>query len=103
LPSPAAAAALIRQAGGLAILAHPSRLADEALAAVLIEDLDGIECDYAAYDPGVRATLREFALRRGKLVSCGSDYHGYFDGSYVNHRFEGSTALLTRLGITRER
>ena len=99
LPSPAKAAATIRAAGGIAILAHPERLRSNGLTDRLIADVDGIEALYAPYDPPARETLRQLAVSRGKLYTCGSDYHGYFNGAYVNPRFEAPPDLLSRLGI----
>jgi predicted metal-dependent phosphoesterase TrpH len=97
LPSPAGAAAAIRAAGGVAILAHPERLRSNGLADRLLGDVDGLEALYAPYEPPAREALRRLALSRGKLYSCGSDYHGYFNGAYVNPRFEAPQDLLTRL------
>lgn len=99
LPSPVAAAATIRASGGVAILAHPERLRVNGLARQLLADLDGIEAMYAAYDQSQRKTLRSLAAQSGKLYSCGSDYHGFFNGAYINPRFEAPPDLLAQLGI----
>ena len=99
LPSPALAAATIRASGGVAILAHPDRLRVNGLARRLLVDLDGIEAMYAAYDHSQRAALRALAAQSEKLYSCGSDYHGFFNGAYVNPRFEAPPELLARLGL----
>ena len=103
LPSPAAAARVVRDAGGVAILAHPERVRGDGLPSMLLGDVDGIEALYAPYEPSARETLRALALERGKLYSCGSDYHGYFNGAYVNPRFEAPAELLTRLGLADRR
>ena len=99
LPSPAGAAAAIRAAGGIAVLAHPERLRSNGLVDRLIDDVDGIEALYAPYEPQAREALRQLALSHGKLYSCGSDYHGYFNGAYANPRFEAPSDLLARLGL----
>lgn len=99
LPSPLAAAAAVRAAGGVAILAHPARVRGDDLAARFLSDVDGIEAMYAPYEPSERERLRSLAQTQGKLYSCGSDYHGYFNGQYVNPRFTAPTALLTRLRL----
>lgn len=99
LPSPSGAAAAIRGAGGLAILAHPERLRGDGVADTLLSDVDGIEALYGPYDASLRDALRALALSRGKLYSCGSDYHGYFNGPYANPRFEAPRELLARLGL----
>jgi predicted metal-dependent phosphoesterase TrpH len=100
LPSPARAAAAIRSAGGIAVLAHPERLRGSGAAAAFLDDLDGLEAMYAPYDAASREALRSLAVSRGKLYSCGSDYHGYFNGAYVNPHFEAARELLGRLGIS---
>ena len=98
LPTPAQAATIIRAAGGVAILAHPADLAANGHAVSLLESLDGLEALYSRYEPDVRDTLRDLARRHGKLYSCGSDWHGYFQGAYKNPKFEAQPELLTRLG-----
>ena len=99
LPSPAAAAQVIREAGGIAVLAHPARLNDDDLAESLARDLDGIEALYAPYERRDRDRLVALAERLGKLYSCGSDFHGHFEAKYENPRFEAPRALLERLGL----
>lgn len=97
LPTPTQAAALIRAAGGLAILAHPAELAANGQAVSLLEALDGLEAFYLRYEQDVRDTLRDLARRHGKLYSCGSDWHGFFQGPYKNPKFEAPPELLARL------
>ena len=99
LPSPAAAAATIREAGGVSLLAHPARVQGDGLVERLIDDVDGIEALYAPYDLAAREALRALAVSRQKLYSCGSDYHGFFNGPYANPRFEAQPELLARLGV----
>ncbi|HET9342004.1 MAG TPA: PHP domain-containing protein [Candidatus Eremiobacteraceae bacterium] len=99
LPTPAEATEAIREAGGVAILAHPDRVGSDGLVETLLTDVDGIEAYYARYAPADREALRALAERNGKLYSCGSDYHGYFGGAYVNPRFEAPDALMVRLGL----
>lgn len=99
LPSPAQAAWTIREAGGIAVLAHPDRVGSEDLVRSMLADFDGIEADYARYREPERAALKTMAESAGKLYTCGSDYHGFFNGDYVNPRFEAPRALLRRLGL----
>jgi predicted metal-dependent phosphoesterase TrpH len=98
LPSPSKTAQTIRDAGGLAILAHPGRLRGNGTTQRFLADVDGIEALYGPYDPGEREALRSLAVEQGKLYSCGSDYHGFFNGPYVNPLFEAPRELLERLG-----
>jgi predicted metal-dependent phosphoesterase TrpH len=102
LPSTASAAAIIRHAGGIAILAHPERLRGNGIADRLLHDVDGIEALYAPYDASSRDALVQLATSHRKLYSCGSDFHGYFNGAYVNPRFEAPAELLTRLGLKQQ-
>ncbi|HEY3135653.1 MAG TPA: PHP domain-containing protein [Blastocatellia bacterium] len=83
--SPADSIALIHNAGGVAVLAHPYQLnlssAEEleGLIAELVEGgLDGIEALYSRHSPAQRASYVEIAERHGLLVTGGSDYHGSY-------------------------
>jgi predicted metal-dependent phosphoesterase TrpH len=99
LPTPAVAAKAIRDAGGIAILAHPDRVGSDGLVEKLLADVDGIEALYARYTAPEREALKNLAERNDKLYTCGSDYHGYFNGAYVNPNFETPKALLARLNL----
>lgn len=99
LPTPAQAARTLREAGGIAIIAHPDRIGSGDVVESMLADFDGLEADYARYSAPEREALRKLADRHGKLYTCGSDYHGYFNGEYVNPDFEAPTALLERLGV----
>ncbi|MBC5826015.1 MAG: PHP domain-containing protein [Candidatus Eremiobacteraeota bacterium] len=99
LPTPEQAAAIIRAAGGLAILAHPRRLGDEGMIRQLLDQVDGLEAMYAAYSSLQRRQLRTLARRTGKLYSGGSDYHGFFQAAYENPRFQMPPSLAAYLKI----
>ena len=75
--TPAQAIAMIREAGGLAVFAHPTFTNDhERVAAELAEDgLFGLEAYYQAYAPYVVQSLRALAERHGLFALGGSDYH----------------------------
>jgi len=98
LPAPQGAADVIRGARGVAILAHPSRLAGDT-AAPLLECVDGVEAFYAPSEAADQEAWRRRAAERGKLISCGSDFHGFFNGAYRNPMFEAPPELLARLGL----
>lgn len=100
LPDPQAAAAIIRRAGGVALLAHPWTLYEAALTEELLTQCDGLEAVYLAYDRGQQEALVALAAAKGKLHSGGSDYHGYFEADYRCPRFEPSGQLLGRLDLT---
>jgi 3',5'-nucleoside bisphosphate phosphatase len=74
------AVAIAAKAGGVAVLAHPGRLADGERDRVVGEALeagvDGIEVWHSQHDDGLRRSLAGLAERRGLLATGGSDYHG---------------------------
>lgn len=78
----AEAAALIRGAGGVAVLAHPMKLAcgDELLSALITEwsaqGIEGIEVYHPSAQNHDVARLDKLARRLGLLVTGGSDFHG---------------------------
>lgn len=73
--APAEAIALIHQAGGVAVLAHPLDILD-VVSWLAEEGLDGLEAYYSGYDPDVSAQIAAIAVRHGLIVTGGSDYHG---------------------------
>lgn len=81
LPEPADAIAVIRAAGGVPVLAHPSWLDRsegiykicEQLKAV---GLGGIEVHYSTHRPEQTAAYLDVARRLDLLVTGGSDFHG---------------------------
>ena len=80
--SPQDAISLIRDAGGLAILAHPllyhlDRPELEQLISQLVDcGLSGLEAIYTTNSTEDEQYVRTLASRNGLLISGGSDYHG---------------------------
>ena len=81
--SPAAAIALVHDAGGLCFLAHPGllRLAahetyESRFRALQALGLDGIEAYYSSYSPADEARFLRLAEKLSLLVTGGSDFHG---------------------------
>lgn len=78
----AEAAALIRGAGGVAVLAHPMKLAcGDALLSSLIAEwagqgVEGVEAYHPSAQNGDAARLDALARSLGLLVTGGSDFHG---------------------------
>lgn len=78
----AEAVALIRQAGGIAVLAHPAYNDPELtrLPAVLAElvpaGLEGVEVYYPTHSKPMKKKIRALANRHDLLFTGGSDYHG---------------------------
>ena len=83
--TPADSIALIHQAGGVAVLAHPYQLnlssykeAEELIGQLAQLGLDGLEAVYSRHDAAQRTRYAEIASRHGLLVTGGSDYHGSY-------------------------
>jgi predicted metal-dependent phosphoesterase TrpH len=75
--TPAATVALIKSAGGLAVLAHPGLVGDDAVVRAMLDlDLDGIEVYHPSHDEEATARYLAMAAARGLRVTGGSDYHG---------------------------
>lgn len=73
--TPRGAVELIRQAGGLAVLAHPGE-SQQLLPALVEGGLEGLECYYGSYPPAEVEELLATARRYGLVPTGGSDYHG---------------------------
>lgn len=75
--------AMIHDAGGLAILAHPDQLKcktrealDEDVARLKAQGIDGIETQWSNGSPEDMAFAKELAAKHDLLESGGSDFHG---------------------------
>ncbi|MBV8203861.1 MAG: PHP domain-containing protein, partial [Candidatus Eremiobacteraeota bacterium] len=99
LASPAQAATIIRRAAGVAIVAHPYGLLEDKLIEWVLADMDGAEALYLPYTDAQRAKLRAVVERCTKLISCGSDYHGYFTTEYRRPPWDAPDALVQRLQV----
>ena len=76
-----AAMALIHQAGGLAVMAHPGlNHADDLIPALAAEGLDGLECFHTKHTAKLSAHYLNVAARLNLLVTGGSDCHGFSKG-----------------------
>ncbi len=70
--------ALIHQAGGLAVMAHPGlNRTDEIIPGLVAAGLDGIECFHTKHTPAMAEHYLEIARKYRLLVTGGSDCHGY--------------------------
>lgn len=75
--TPADAVAIIRAAGGLAVLAHPGWAQRDGLIPDLIASgLDGIEVYYPDHSPALVEHYTDLARRYGLLITGGTDFHG---------------------------
>ncbi len=75
--TPAATVALIKDAGGLAVLAHPGLVGDDAVVRAMLDlGMDGVEVYHPSHDEEATARYLAMATARGLIVTGGSDYHG---------------------------
>ena len=81
-PTPVEAIALIRRAGGVAVIAHPFAshrgqiLKPDDFADLVTAGLNGLEVDHRDQNPDERAMLRAIAQELDLVVTGSSDYHG---------------------------
>jgi hypothetical protein len=81
-PTPVEAIALIRRAGGVAVIAHPFAshrgqiLKPEDFSELVAAGLNGIEVDHRDQNPDERAMLRTIAQELDLVITGSSDYHG---------------------------
>ncbi len=81
-PSPEEAIRLIKEAGGVAVIAHPlasrsgRRVNPEIFADLIAAGLDGIEIDHRDHQELERSALLRIALENDLVVTGSSDYHG---------------------------
>ncbi|MDT8901380.1 PHP domain-containing protein [Anaeroselena agilis] len=75
--TPAGTVALIKNAGGLAVLAHPGLVGDDAVVRAMLElGIDGIEAYHPSHDKEATARYLAMADEYGLAVTGGSDFHG---------------------------
>lgn len=75
--APEEAVSLIHAAGGIAVLAHPSELADASLPERLLRTVpfDGLEVYHPSADKEAQAKWLHLAKELGLMVGGGSDFH----------------------------
>jgi predicted metal-dependent phosphoesterase TrpH len=108
---PEEAIALIRRAGGLAVLAHPFTLGMDKLDQLseLVSDLremglEGIEVFYPDHSEQMAVIYENVAQRLGLVATGGSDFHGNFrDHSYLGKVSQGQYLDYGLLEGLRER
>ncbi|MFD9945391.1 PHP domain-containing protein [Nonomuraea sp. NPDC059023] len=108
-PDPARAVALVRAAGGAAVLAHPRRgheMPDAWIAELAASGLTGLEADHPDHDDEARTQLRGLAADLGLVVTGSSDDHGDLTGhrlgreSTTEEAYETLRAAATNSGTT---
>jgi predicted metal-dependent phosphoesterase TrpH len=75
---------LIRDCGGLAVLAHPFQYDTMGFLPRLVElGLSGIEYKHPTQSPERQRAVREAARRYGLFLTGGSDFHGLYSENPV--------------------
>jgi predicted metal-dependent phosphoesterase TrpH len=105
---PVEAIRAIRDAGGLASLAHFAEAPERLAVVVELREhgLAGLEVHYRAYDDPTIATLSAIAAELGLVATGGTDYHGD-DGPYADRLAElripdaAGTDILDRIDHAR--
>jgi len=76
---------LVREAGGVSILAHPGHMTSHADLIKLIDlGLDGVEVVHPSHDKVLQKYYGELADRLKLIATGGSDYHGWQRGDEEN-------------------
>jgi predicted metal-dependent phosphoesterase TrpH len=81
-PSPARTIQLIKEAGGVAVIAHPlasqrgRTIRMEVLEELMAAGLDGIEVHHRDHSEDEKSQLLRLAIERELIVTGSSDYHG---------------------------
>jgi predicted metal-dependent phosphoesterase TrpH len=70
------AVGMIRDAGGVAVLAHPGPLARTAVESLLAAGLAGVEVWHPQHGPAAQRHWHQVASELGLVASGGSDFHG---------------------------
>lgn len=67
----------VKQAGGIAVIAHPGRMFDtKELEEIIATGIDGIEAVHPSHSYKIQKELEKLAKRHNLLVTGGSDFHG---------------------------
>jgi hypothetical protein len=76
---------LIKKAGGIAVLAHPTRsLTHATVMDIIKKGIDGIEVTHPMHDTKTEAYYRELCTQYNLIATGGSDYHGCRDYDDTN-------------------
>lgn len=96
---------LIRQAGGVPVIAHPwarkrgTVIDEQTLAELAQAGMLGIEVDHADHSGADRARLRALAHELGVLSTGSSDYHGTHKSVRLGSESTGPQALEQIVGL----
>jgi len=69
----------IKEAGGLAVLAHPGQQANFwIISELLSHGLDGLELNHPSHSASDKEKIRAYAKKHNLFLTGGSDYHGKY-------------------------
>lgn len=75
----------VKQAGGVAVIAHPGRLyKNNLLNEIIALGIDGIEAIHPAHSYSIQKQLEQLARKHNLLITGGSDFHGQRKEYYRN-------------------
>jgi predicted metal-dependent phosphoesterase TrpH len=81
-PSPIETIKLIKEAGGVAVIAHPlasqrgRTISMDLFESLMSAGLDGIEVDHRDHSESEKSELLKFAIENELIITGSSDYHG---------------------------
>ena len=81
-PSPVETIKLIKEAGGVAVIAHPlasqrgRTISMDLFESLMSAGLDGIEVDHRDHSESEKSELLKFAIENDLIITGSSDYHG---------------------------
>jgi predicted metal-dependent phosphoesterase TrpH len=89
---------IIREAGGVAVMAHPGRTGvDHMIPKLVAEGLSGIEAYHSSHSKTVAESYRRLADSMGLLVTGGSDCHGRDDPDILLGAVRGPWSFVEAL------
>jgi len=95
-PSVFDAVSAIKEAGGLAVLAHPGQQSNFWLIPKLTDvGLDGLELNHPSNTESDKEKIHDYAKKHNLFLTGGSDYHGMFS----NHPYKIGDILSEKSGI----
>ncbi|NLW44191.1 MAG: PHP domain-containing protein [Syntrophomonadaceae bacterium] len=100
---PREAIELIKRCGGLAVLAHPGLIDDQAMVAeVIAMGVDGLEVFYPEHSREQTSFYLRLAREKGLLITGGSDFHGPNEGNKLGAaRVDRNSITAMQMRLTR--